>query len=244
MKAWRGFLHCPTSLLAHLSCLLLFTASPLGAQNYEDLILSGRDYKLEQVGQVSPSRVMDFRFNANPAHTEHPAMRICGECLCITGAFTGQYPKLGTQLTWYTPTSSCEEESQEFQKEAEIAANFLQMSQLESTDATLRFSSKTAQAMVFRLRRDMESCLNWFDHEGVLAAQNACTEPARAQVYAPKIDKTVGATVPASGAALAGISRNDAEGFLFSACPVDTQPTVPFNEEGFQKIRARDYECR
>lgn len=244
MKAGRK---CPPSapaLRVLFASLFSLTASMAGAQDYEDFILSGRDYKLQSVGSSSPSRVMDFRFNAQSTFTEHPATRVYGACLCITGVFTGKYPTLGTQLTWYTPTSTCAEGSEAFQKEAELAASFLEMTQLESAGATLRFSSQAAQTMVFEIRRDMKSCLKWFEHKGALAAQNACTDPVQVQVYAPRVDQTVGVTVPASGAELAGISRNDAEDFLYAACPVDTQPTVPFNKEGFPLIRAREYECR
>lgn len=244
MKAGKRLLQSPASLTVLFASFFSVAPNMSGAQDFEDFIMNWRDYKLLEVGGSSPSRVMDFRFNAEASYTEHPAMTICGVCLCSTGVFTGKYPELGLQLTWVTPTQVCGEGSEAYKAEAELAATFLDMTRIDVAGAALRFSSQTAQTMVFQLRNDMESCLNWFEHEGVLAAQNYCEDPVQVQVYAPRVDQTVDVEINANGAALADLSPGDAEGFLFSACPFGTQPTVPFNDQGFPEIRARNYECR
>ena len=120
----------------------------------------------------------------------------------------------------------------------------MEMSRLDSEETVLRFSSKADKTMVFRLRSDMESCLNWFASEGMLAVRNNCTEPVQIQLFTPKTDKTIGGIVPASEASLTGLKYNEAKGFVFSACPTDTEPTLPFDESGFHLTRKREYECR
>lgn len=244
MKSSKGLTRSSKKRLAFFVYCILCTANMASAENYGEFIMDGRDYKLEKVDDNPPSRVMDFRFYSKPTYTRFPAMMICGDCLCVTGVFTAQYPDLGIQPTSYSPTFSCEEESEEFREEAELASKFMSMSSLVSEKMLLLFSSEKDHVMVFRMRSDMESCLNWFEHEGMSAVRNSCSEPVQVQLYAPKIDKTVSATVPAGEATLIGLSYDEAEGFLFSACPTNKELTVPFDKEGFPQIRNRMYECR
>ena len=223
--------------------LLLCFATRLNAQTFADVIREARDYKLEKIGEQPPDRVMDFTFFEEPTYTRYPAMMICGDCLCVTGVFTGQFPELGIRPTSGSPTHNCEWGSTESEQDGTIAGKLFEMTRLEAQDTVLTFSSDTGEVMVFRMRTDMESCLNWFSPEGNLEVRNFCDEPVQIQLFAPKISEVLFMTVAAKTTFDTGRNRDETEGFVYSACPVDMEPSVPFDASGFERIKARDYEC-
>lgn len=223
--------------------LLLCFAHGLNAQTFADVIRDARDYKLEKVGDQTPNRVMDFTFFETPTYTRYPAIMICGDCLCVTGVFTRQFPELGIRPTSGSPTYSCEWGSTEFEQDEELAAKFMEVTRVEVQDTVLTFSSDTGEVMIFRMRTDMESCLNWFSSAENLEVRNICDEPVQIQLFAPKLSEVLFMTVAAKATFETGRKRVETEGFVYSACPVNMEPSAPFDASGYARIKARDYEC-
>lgn len=235
--AWR------IALTLSILAVLPLSASVLNAQTFADVMRDARDYRLEKVGEQTPNRVMDFTFFGKPTYTRYPAMMICGECLCVTGVFTGQFPELGIRPTSGSPTNRCAWGSTEAEQDGELAAMLMQATRLEVEDTVLTFSSNTGEVMVFRMRSDMESCLNWLSPEGKLEVQNNCDEPVQVQLFAPGLSEVLSMTVAAKATFGTGLDRDETAGFVYSACPLNTEPSVPFDASGYAQIAAREYTC-
>lgn len=230
--------------LVALSLSFFLTADWVSAQSFGDVLKDGRDYKLESIDAAAPDRVVDFRFYEKPTYTRLPAIMICGDCLCVTAVLTDTYPKLGIKPTSGSPTFACGFGSDEMEQDGGIAEKFLAMSHLEATGDVITFSGERGNTMVFRMRSDMESCLNWFEDEGQLAVRNSCTEPTQVQIFVPQTAESFALTIPASSILQSGRGNEETQGFIYAACPVGMQLDVPFDETGFDRIRNRDYECR
>lgn len=226
-----------------LSAPLLFLPEGLNAQTYSEVIKEGRDYKLDRVDGHDPTRVMEFRFYEKPTYTRYPAIMICGECLCVTGILLERYPKLLIKPTSGSPTYSCEWESLEFEQDGELAARLVNMTRIKAQGDVLEFSSDANDVMVFRMRSDMESCLNWFELEGELMLKNYCDDPVQVQFHAPNLRDTMSMKIAARATFGTGLNYGETDDFVFSACPINTEPTVSFDESGYGFLRARQYEC-
>ena len=142
--------------------------------------------------------------------------------------------------------------------DGELAAKFQEMTRLEAKGDVLKFASSAGETMVFRMRSNMGLCLGWYHHEksgwfrrvSSLAVRNRCSDPVQFQLYAPRVEKVFRGIVPAGKTVVTELKYDDADRHVYSACPLNMEPSVPFDESGFEKfrtgdyVRAEEYECR
>lgn len=244
-------------LLVAFSLIVFVTAEVSAAQTFASVIKESRVYLLEKVGANTPSRAMDLIFIEKPSYTKHPLVYTCTECFCFGMVVSGRYPELGLKPA-FGDRPGCALDSPEFEKDEELAVKFQEMTRLEAKGDVLKLASSFGETMVFRMSSNMGSCLGWYHHEksglfrnvSSLAVRNRCSDPVQFQLYAPKVETVVRGTVPAGKTVITELKYDDADGHVYSACPLNMEPTVPFDERGFEKFRAGDYirdeeyECR
>jgi len=136
----------------------------------------------------------------------------------------------------------CEYESPEFEKDGELAAKFQKMTRLEAKHNVLIFYAEAGDVMVFRMRTHMASCLRRRESEGELVFLNRCDNSVQIQFSAPNLSEAKSTKVAAQATFETGLNYGETDDFVYSACPVDTEPTVPFDESGYALIRATQYE--
>mgnify|MGYP001555092484 CR=1 FL=1 len=122
-------------------------ASPTPGQSIASFVEDGRDYALVSVNGQPPTRPLDLTIFEVTAFGR-PAFKICGECMCITGVFTADYPSLGIRPTSASPTFACEDATTTI--EADSAAPFLAMTRADVSEGQIVVADDDGQTMVFR----------------------------------------------------------------------------------------------
>ena len=122
-------------------------ATPTPGQSIASFVEDGRDYALVSVNGQAPARPLDFTIFEVTAFGR-PAFKICGECMCITGVFTADYPSLGIRPTSASPTFECDDATTTV--EADAAAPFLAMTRANVSEGQIVTMDDEGQTMVFR----------------------------------------------------------------------------------------------
>ena len=124
------------SAIVGMSLLAACVSAPVAsADTLAAHVKTMRDYDLSDVDGSAPARPVRFYIGDNSAFAA------CGKCLCATGIMTGRYPNLGIRPTSASPTFACAQGSAEFEMDASLLSQFLDMKTARSEGDVVLFEN-------------------------------------------------------------------------------------------------------